>query len=236
MSDQTPLDQAHQAMQQSPDDNLSPEVVELDGASYLLAFDREERLVDFVGAQAHHAALSGRVLAHMLAGQELGLGLNLDVAPSSILLPAPAMVWLVQMLEHAPDQVEEQPVSFEPPTGLPEALLTALDARLASTAGLAKTAYLVAATYQGGRRGHVLAIIDAVETAQNALAKAVSEALSFSAVEAGQLDVTFFASEDPVCALLERVGLRFDLPEPEAPEAEIIQIPGNDPDKPPILR
>jgi hypothetical protein len=41
-------------------------------------------------------------------------------------------------------------------------LLTALDARLASAAGLARRAALVAVVYAGGRQGHLLGFIDAV--------------------------------------------------------------------------
>jgi len=262
MAEQTPLDMAHQIMQNAPEDeaarmrfyerladselflllkeeavgdSLLPEMIEVEGVKYLLVFDREERLAEFARGSAHHAALSGRVIATMLAGQEIGLGLNLDVAPSSILIPDQALIWLGEMLAGTPDQVMEKPEIIERPTGLPEALLTSLDMKLASAAGMAKTAYLVAVTYHGGRRSHMLAIIDAVPQAQGALAKAVNEALSFSAIEASELDVTFLAAGDPVCGVLEKVGLRFDLPENKV-QSQTISPPGGDPNSPPILR
>ena len=81
----------------------------------------------------------------------------------------------------------------------------------------------------------MLAIIDAVPQAQGALAKAVNEALSFSAIEASELDVTFLAAGDPVCGVLEKVGLRFDLPENKV-QSQTISPPGGDPNSPPILR
>jgi len=262
MTDQTPLDTAHTLMDAAPEDNaarlrfferladselfllldreamgdsLSPEVFEVEDAKYMLVFDREERLAEFVGDSAHHAALSGRVVAAMLAGQGIGLGLNLGVAPSSILIPAEAMAWLCDMLDTAPDEIVALPTSFDAPTGLPEALLTALNIKLASAAGLAQTAYLVSVIYESDRRGHMLAIIDALPKAQSALAKAVNEAISFSAVEAGELDVTFLTATDPVCATLEKVGLRFDLPEREV-TTHMPAAPGRDPKNPPILR
>ena len=262
MTDQTPLDTAHSAMEHAPDDaaarlrfferladselflllqseavgdSLTPDVFEVDSAKYVLVFDREERLAEFVGDSAHHAALSGRVVATMLAGQGIGLGLNLGVAPSSILIPADAMAWLCDMLDNAPDEVTALPVSIDPPKGLPETLLSALDTKLATAAGLAQTAYLVAVIYEGGRCGHMLAIIDAPPAAHGALAKAINEALGFSAVEAGELDVAFFAGTDPICAALAKVGLRFDLPKREAP-AQTPAAPGRDPNNPPILR
>ena len=72
--------------------------------------------------------------------------------------------------------------------------------------------------------------------AETALARAVNEALVFSGIEAGMLDVVFLPDSDPSAAQLARVGLRFDLPEPPKPERTERIAPGSDPDSPPILR
>ncbi|WP_428548418.1 SseB family protein [Profundibacter sp.] len=261
MTDPTPLDATHAAMQSAPDDTarrlrfferladselfllleaeaqgdtIKPEVFEVDGAKYVLVFDREERLAEFVEGAAHHATLSGRVAARMLAGQGVGLAVNLGVAPSSILIPAEAMAWLGEILEETPDEIQARPVAFSAPAGIPETLLTALDGKLAIAAGLAKTVYLVAVEYEDGNSGHMLAIIDALPGAQGALAKAVGEAVSFSGFET-PLDVAFFAGDEPLCATLQKTGLRFDLPEKKT-AAHSPAAPGMDPENPPILR
>ena len=263
MSETTPLDQAHAAMdadagddaarlrfyerladselflllsEEAQGDVLSPELFDLPDGRFVLAFDREARLADFVGREAPYAALSGRVIASMLAAQGIGLGVNLEVAPSSILMPADAVAWLHATLGHGPEEVEARMEAFVPPTGLPETLLTALDTKLATARGLAQSAYLVGVTYDGGGRGHMLGFVDAVAEAQGALARAVSEALTFSGIEAGALDVGFFAASDPVSARMAQVGLRFDLPGPSADAPELRAAPGSDPEKPPILR
>ncbi len=262
MTDQTPLDIAHTAMDAAPEDiaarlrfferladselflllqgeasgdSLTPEVFEVESAKYVLVFDREERLADFVGDSAHHAVLSGRVVATMLAGQGIGLGLNLGVASSSILIPADAMAWLCDMLDNAPDEVMARPVSIEAPAGASQALLAAIDTKLTTAAGLAAAAYLVTVEYKTGERGMMLAIIDALPAAQGALAKAVGEVVAFGGEDADGLDVAFFATSDPVCATLEKVGLRFDLPKRKGTAHEPA-APGRDPDNPPILR
>lgn len=263
MTDATPLDQFHAAMEGAPGDDgarlrfferladaelflllekepegdrIAPEVFETSDASFVLVFDTEERLSRFVGRVAPYAALSGRIIANMLAGQGIGLALNPEVAPSSMLVPAEALGWLVETLTHAPDEVEAKVEAFAAPAGLPETLITALDAKLATTAGLAKMAYLVGVTYESGARSHMLGFVGAVEAAQGALAKAVNEALTFSGIEAGALDVGFFEASDPVAAQLARAGLRFDLPEPEQAQEYVPVTPGSDPDKPPILK
>lgn len=261
----TPLDQAHQAMDAAPDDDaarlrffdrlagcelflllsddpagdrIQPRVFPVEGQDFVLVFDREERLTDFVGSEAPYAALSGRKLAEMLAGQGIGLGVNLGVAPSSILIAAGSVDWLAETLSDAPEEVEEHPEQIAAPADLPPALLSALDARLAAAGGMARLAYLVATTYRGGRRGHLLAFVDPLPGAEPALARAVGAALTFSGVEAGSLDVGFFRAADPVSARLARVGLRFDLP--AAPDADASRVPGHapgtNPDAPPRLR
>ena len=103
-------------------------------------------------------------------------------------------------------------------------------------AGLARSAYLVGVRYEGGRRGHMLAFMAAVPGAAEALARATAEALVFSGLEAGEIDVAFFDLSDPIAARLARVGLRFDLPEPAPVELREVTAPGMDPAKPPRLR
>ena len=165
MTNLTPLDAAHAAMEASPaddaarlrfyerladcelylllteeavGDNITPEVFDLGDASFVLVFDRDERLAQFVGKPAPYAALSGRVIAGLLAEQGIGLGVNLEVAPSSILIPPEAVTWLAGTLGNAPAEAEARIEALAPPRGLPELLLTALDTKLASAAGLAR--------------------------------------------------------------------------------------------------
>ena len=259
----TPLDHAHAAMEAAPaydaarlrfydrlaaselfllleaeaeGDRIRPQVFPVEGQSFVLVFDREDRLTEFVGAQAPYAALSGRRLAELLAGQDIGLGVNLGVAPSSILIEGASVDWLAATLAEAPEEVEERAQEITAPAGLPEAVLSALDARLAAAEGMARMAYLVGTVYSGGRRGHLMAFVDPLPGAEPALARAVAAALTFSGIEAGTLDVGFFRAADPVAARLARVGLRFDLPEAPKPEPLPGTAPGMNPDAPPRLR
>lgn len=260
MTDETHLDRSHAAMEagdeaarlrfyevltaselflllegEAEGEQVVPQAFEVDDQAFVLAFDTEERLAGFAGQQADYVALSGRALTEMLAEEGLGLGLNLEQGPSAMLLPPEAMAWLAQTMQNVPQQVEAQPEAFHPPKGLPETLLTALDARLASAAGMADLAYLVGVTYDNDTQGHLLGVIDVVPGAEEALAKAVSEVLAFSGLDAAMLDVGFFRASDPAAARMALVGLRFDLPKPDAvrvPGAD----PGMDPGKPPKLR
>lgn len=260
----TPLDLAYDAMAAAPDgddaprlrfyerladgemilllekeaegETLAPRVFDLEDGPVVLVFDTEERLGAFTGMPAPYAALPGRVIAALLAGQGIGLGVNLGVAPSSMLLPPFAVDWLAETLAHGPEEAEARPERFEPPRGLPQGLIEGLDAKLARAGGLAAHALLAAVIYEGGRQGHMLAFVDAVEGAQTALARAAAEALTFSGVEAGEMDVAFLDGDTPAVAAMSRVALRFDLPVPVAADPPAPQAPGMDPAKPPVLR
>ncbi|MEJ6392584.1 SseB family protein [Gymnodinialimonas sp. 2305UL16-5] len=256
----TPLDQAHAAMQAAPDDtqarlawfdrlsaselflmltaeatedSVTPEIFAVDGAQLVLAFDREDRLAEFAGGSVPYVALSGRAMAQMLAGADLGLAVNLGTG-AEMVLEHEAILWLAQTLAERPEEIDAHPDELLPPKGLPDTLLMTLDTRLAAAEGRARLAYLVATRTDGAGQSHLLAFVDPVPGADGALAQLVREALAFSGLDAATLDVGFFRSADPICAKLAKVGLRFDLPVPAMPEPP--KAPGSDPNTPPRLR
>lgn len=233
-------------------DVLDPEVLEIDNSEtanidrYALVFDTEERLSAFAASYKNealpYAALPGRVIAQALAGQGVGLAVNLDVAVSSILLPKDAMDWLSDTLANEPQPGEGTLIAIAPPVGLPDGLIEGLEEKLVSAAGLAAHAVFVKGTYSDDREGWLLAFVDAQPGAEQALARATHEALIFSGTDLASVDVAFFASNDPICTHLDHVGLRYEFPDPDAGEhdedgfEETHAGPGLDPDKPPILR
>ena len=112
----TPLDQAHAAMLSGDEaearqfyrvladtalvlllegeaegDAIRPLVFELTDGPVLLAFDSEDRLAGFQDGPAPYASLPGRVIAGLLKGQGIGLGVNLGVGASEMMLPAEAI-------------------------------------------------------------------------------------------------------------------------------------------------
>lgn len=221
-------------------ERIDPKVFDLPDGPVLLAFDTEERLASLGPGPHPYAVLPGRIIAQHLEGQGVSLGLNLGTsAASETLLPPEALHWLTEMLGEAPTQAQARIEAVMAPQGLPESLLRALHFTLQGAAGLADVALLAAARYEGGRLGHVLAILNAVPAAQEPLARAVAEALRFSDIEAGELDVTFLDMDSPNVAALAEVALHFEIPavdEPLQAESPSPSAPGMDPDKPPRLR
>jgi len=260
----TPLDQAHAAMIAAPEDDaarlawyrlfadtelvlwleeeaagktLAPKVLALESGPVVLVFDSDERLAALGQGPVPYAALPGRIVAQQLIGQGIGIGVNLATEQCAFLIDAAAVTWLVETLDRAPTQTRIRPVAVAPPPALPRALIEALEAKLARAGGLAAGAVLAAVTYEDGQRGSMLAFLSPRPGAETALARAVSEALVFSGIEAGALDVAFLALGDPVAEAMLRHGLRVDLPAPPTPaQAQTPGAPGMDPDRPPRLR
>lgn len=198
-------------------------------------------MAEFLGEPAPYAALPGRVIAQNMVGENVGLGINLGVAESAMLLPPEALDWLAETLTHAPQADQGRPVSFEAPQLSPAILgllLPAFEAKFDQLVGLASHALLGGVTYEDGRHGHVLALLGTPEEARPGIAKAMGEALTFSGLDAGELDVTFLEADTPAARVLLEKALVLHLPEPVEEEVQELRpsAPGMDPSKPPILR
>ncbi|WP_128253865.1 SseB family protein [Falsirhodobacter deserti] len=212
---------------------ITPRLFPLEDGPYVLAFDSDEKMSAFTGSINAYAALPGRVIAQQLAGQGTGLAVNLG-ADSAMLLPPEAVDWLAGTLEHAPEAAEAVPTGFHAPS-VPQRLLDALGQKLSRSGGLADHALLAGVSYADGRRGHLLAFIGAKDGAEDALARAAGEALTFSGIDAGEMDVVCLP-DGPAARLMAETGLRLDMPAPAGPERPAPQAPGSDPDRPPRLR
>jgi SseB protein N-terminal domain len=214
---------------------VTPKVFDLDDGPVVLTFDSEEKLASFAAGTVPYAALPGRVIAQQLAGQGIGLAVNLG-APSMMLFPPYAVDWLAETLNQSPVETEAVPVAFAAPSGIPAGFLDVLRAKLARSHGAAAAAVLSAVTYADGRRGHLLAVVDAQPATQNRLARAIAEALIFSGLDAAEMDVVFLPASDARLALMQAQGLMLDMTAPAAPAPETPKPPGTDPTKPPKLR
>ncbi len=260
----TPLDQAHMRMEEAPeddarrlryyqrlvecelfmlletepaDDRIIPAVFPVEQQQYVLVFDSEERLVSFTDKPSPFAAMSGRRLVEMLSGQGLGMAVNPEIAPSSILLPAEVVDWIAGILSEIDiTETDRRPSALNAPAGLDPEMLRALDARLAGAAGMADWAGLAEMTDQQGDTALVLAFVGSRPEMQGALRQIAEDVTAFSAGNM-KLDLMFLDPDDPLCTPLARAGLRFDLPAAASPGDNLPSTPpGSDPDHPPRLR
>jgi hypothetical protein len=254
---QTPLDLAHAAHEADPEnaalrlrfherildselivpldappegERLRPSLFALSDGPVVLAFDRDDRMAEFLDGPVEFAALTGRRLVALLAGQGTGLALNLG-APSAALLPPEAVNWLARIAGEAVPEADARARDIGPPGVVPGALLHALGPKLAAMADRIATAHLVSARLADGAPGLLLALGGVPEPARGATAAAVAEAVRFSGLHEAALDVAFPATGSPIAAAVARVGLRLEMPQPAAPETPVV-----DKSKPPRLR
>lgn len=208
---------------------LDPQVFDLEDGRFVLAFDRDDRLADFMGAPTDFAALSGRRLAALLAGQGIGIALNLG-APSATLLPAAAVDWVAAMVLPAPAPRAGHLTGLAAPE-VPDALAAGLAAKLAAMADAIPAAHLVAIR-DGEAAGLALVLAGVPEAVRGGVAAAVAEAVRFTA-DAPALDLVFVEADSPAAVAVARAGLRLALPaSPPGPASG----PGMDPARPPRLR
>ncbi|MEO6298179.1 MAG: SseB family protein [Paracoccaceae bacterium] len=212
---------------------MSPRVFELADGPVVLAFDNEERLAGFADGPLAYAALPGRIIAGQMAGQGLSLGLNLGAGVASeVILPPEALDWLLAMLDQkAPAALQARVAQFLPPS-VPGSVKVALaSAVIGATRG-----YLVGVRYVDGTRGQLLALIGVDPGAESAAARAVTEALAFSGVEAGTLDVAFLDADDLALDRMSGMALVIEGVAMPVTEPTGHAGPGMDPTRPPNLR
>ena len=217
-------------------DRLDPAIFPLDEARLVLVFDAEERLAAFAEGPQPYAALPGRVVVAELAGQGLGLGVNLGVADSAFLMPPEALDWLADALKRAPEAGGDGPSAYFPPA-LP-GLAALIADKLAGLAALAQDAYLVGARLAGDRPGHVLVFQDAHPAAHDALAKAAGEAILFSGTEPEAVELMFMSARQITGVGIRDIADRIEISAPREAVAapQTPAAPGSDPARPPRLR
>jgi len=223
-------------------ETIKPRRFDLSSGPLLLVFDSEERLGTLSDSAVAYAALPGRVIAAQLAGQGLGLGLNLGTgAASETILPPASVDWLAEMLSQAAPQHGSARIKALAAPRLPRSLAGTL-ATLLPPGSLAA---LAAVEYDGGARGHALAVAGMEPAREEGFARAVTEVLAFSGLDAASLDVVFVGPDAEILRRMAEVGQGIAGPDVKSPSVEAPdQVrggmapvgPGMDPSKPPKLR
>ncbi|MFD1797632.1 SseB family protein [Paracoccus aurantiacus] len=214
-------------------DRAKLRLFDLPDGKLAIAADLEERLAGFFDAPTGHIAMPGRVLAAMLAAEDVTLMVN-PGAGSEMLLGPGTLGWLADALSARPAEEQAGHARLFPPSQeMVARLAEPVATRLQDMSGLLTGAALVAAEWSDGSKGHLLVIEGADDDRRPVIAKAMAELFAFLPPLPQTCDVTFDLPL-PAGALVLR---------PEPPAADNTpdstggpKAPGSDPDKPPILR
>ena len=213
-------------------DNPKPELMQINGEIILLAFDCEEKLIDFAGEKTFFISMSGRRL--IAQNDSTGIALNLNNMGGGYILTNDVIEWLMKNTQSQKEIVQRNTNEITSPSIVTERFVELLDEALAASFGLADYAVLVKDLTKPGSKNLLLIFVGSVKLYHDALAQQASEAFSLSGIQDIILDITFCKSEDELVAKALLVGLRFDLPQIEKPSEP--KAPGMDPTKPPLLR
>ena len=205
-------------------DRIEPLVLETGEGRFALAFDSEERLGGFLPRGTDYAVVPGRGLIGMLAGAGLGLGVNLEVAPSALLLSAEDLGWIVA--EAARGQVQEVARVDPGASDGPAVLVEALALRASELEGLCSGLCPVA-----DGKGVAVVALDVPEGAKAALLAGMAELVGILGIGGG-IGVAFEVWDGPVHAAVGGPVPELDF-RPVAHEPK--PGPGMDPDNPPRL-
>lgn len=199
--------------------SISPIVFEVEGEETVLVFDSEDRLAQWASEPVNYVGLPGAAIFEMFDGAEQ-VGLNLGVAPSSLIITRENVEWLHERAMEAV-QAEEVPAGaslrVEPPTETPREAVAALTSRLAGFRAEVDEATLFRLFVEGadGRETSrlVLALTPTplgahrAEEVAGALAKTARAAFSI----AEPLEVTILHPGSELLEKARSVGLRLPI-------------------------
>ena len=200
-------------LEQEPSNEiLEPKFIQLEGKNFALAFDSEESLSEFYGEAAAFAEVTGRVLAKMLLEEKIGLGINLGVYEGELLLPWEIIEWFVNVLDEAPNLVQNTPKKFLRAEAFPEILVKALQEKLMPAVGLFDEIWICAVEYNEDETSHLICLMGVQNSAQQAIVKSINEVLSFTNIDLGNIDVAHFSYDDEVCTKIREIGIKLEFP------------------------
>ena len=221
--------------EEAQEETLSPQTQDIESSTYVLVFDNEAKLVDFCGDVAPYAAVTGRVLIEMLAGQDTGLAFNPNAYGSETLLSKDIVDWLSEMTSQAPKLSTAKPKTFFPLGPKVEKTAVMLHEKLANSAYLAQNFYLCGVEYEDASCGILLAITGANDSSEKALAKAAHEAFVFGGSKKMVFDVVFLEENDKALAAIKRQSLQLQFKQKKVETRTQRPNPGGDPYRPPKL-
>ena len=199
--------------------SISPIIFEVEDEETILVFDSEERVADWATEPVNYVGLPGATIFEMFDGREQ-VGLNLGVAPSSLIITRENVAWLHDRAVEA-TEAEEIPAGanlrVEPPADAPREAVAALTSRLAGFRAEVQEATLfrLFVEGEGGRESSrlVLALsptpIGAHRAEEVAAALAKTARAAFSIAE--PLEVTILHPGSELMEKARSVGLRLPI-------------------------
>ena len=181
------------------DDDFRPKIFDTQEGKFLLCFENNQKLTNFITQETAHVLLSFKEIIELIKNKKIGIALNIG-NHSGILLDLKAVDWIEQVISAG--QVEELrsvPIEFEFPTLGNEFLLSNLKIVLETMSGMTKKAILAQAHYKDLNVCLFLGFIDSPQLFHKFIKERLLDVLTLHKSDRIFLDVAFLSSSSFLC-------------------------------------
>lgn len=199
--------------------SVEPLIYEVEGDQSILIFDTEERLARWANEPLNYIGIPGSTFFKMFQG-EMQVGVNLAVAPSSVVIPADVVSWLHDRAEAAVESEEVPAGTGMDVTAPPELAPEAIGRLTAKLAGLRKEvheAIIFSLAIDAGedetQRRVVLGValtVGGIEDADN-IATSLAEAATIAFNGERAFEVALLDPESPLMTAARNVGVKLPI-------------------------
>ena len=194
------------------DDDLRPRIFDTQEGKFLLCFESNEKLTNFITQKTAHVLLSFKEIIKLIKNKKIGIAINIG-KHSGILLDLKVVEWIEQVISSG--QVEElglMPIEFEFPHLVDESLLGNLKIVLETMSGMTKKVILAQAHYNDLNVSFFLGFIDSPKLFHKSIKERVLDVVKLHKSDSVFLDVAFLSSSTELASKLSINGLTILLP------------------------
>ena len=142
----------------------------------------------------------------------------------------------MNVLDETPDLVQASPKKFLPAHSFPELMFKALQEKLEPAVGLFDEIWICAVEYNEDEISHLICLMGAHKSAQQAIVKSINEVLSFTDINLGNIDVAHFNYNDEASSKIRTIGVKLEFPQVNKLENAVGNVKNKATLQPPKLR
>ena len=194
------------------EEDLRPCIFDTQEGRFLLCFENNEKLTNFVTQETTHALLSFKEIIKLIKNKKIGIALNIG-DHSGVLLDLKAVGWIDQVISTGPaEELSSIPIKFEFPNLVDDCLFDNLQIVVKKLSGMAKKVILARAHYEDLSVSYFLGFIDSPQLFHALIREGVLDIVKLDKSDNTFVDVAFLSSSTELASQLVANGLRIRLP------------------------
>ena len=194
------------------DEDLRPHIFNTEEGRFLLCFENNEKLTNFIIRETTHALLSFKEIIKFVENKKIGIALNLGTK-SGVLLDLKAVRWIEQVILTGPAiELSSRPIAFEFPNLVDKNLISKLKIALDKLSGMTKKVVLARARYKDLGVSYFLGFIDSPQVFHELIKERILDIVKLQKSDSVFVDVAFLSSSTELASQLVANGLTMTLP------------------------